>query len=156
METGALYYKKFERKVLAIDYIEWAFYMIYNGMSNPSLNILVSLTEPLNIFEVEEYFNRALNELDIVEPSYEESAKHYVRYLLRQIVADPSIAIDNAYQIYTIAREHFLDEEQGRWYEISEKIDDFLYGDNIQNITQTAINRVIVQESEQQLKNKYV
>jgi len=156
METGVLYYKKFEEKVLAIDYIEWAFYMVNKGMSKPSLNILVSLTEPLNIFEVEEYFNRALNELDIVEPSYEESAKHYVRYLLRQIVADPSTAIDNAYEIYIIAREHILYDEQARWFEISEMIDDFLYGDNIKNITQTAINRVIVQESEQQLKNNFV
>jgi len=155
METGVLYYKKFERKVLASDYIDWAFYMIHNGMSNPSLNILVSLTEPLNIFEVEEYFNRALNELAIVEPSYEESARQYVRYLLRQIVADPSIAIDNAYAIYIIAREHCLNEEV-IWFEISEMIDDFMYGDNLQNITRTDIDRIIVQESERQLKNKFV
>ena len=86
METGVLYYKKFERKVLASDYIEWAFYMIHNGMSNPSLNI----------FEVEERINRALNELDSVETSVAESAKHYVGYLLRQIVAHPSLAMYNA------------------------------------------------------------
>lgn len=156
METGVLYYKKFERKVLAIDYIEWAFCMMHNGMSKPSLNILGSLTEPLNIFEVEDYFNRALNELDIAEPSYEESAKHYVRYLLRQIVDDPSMAIDNAYEIYTIISEHSLDEELERWYEISEMIGDFLYGDNINNITRDFLNKFIIKVSEQQLKNNYL
>ena len=150
METGILYYKKFERKVLTKDYIDWAICMMHNGKSKPSLNILVSLTEPLNNFEVEDYFNKAVNELDIAEPSYEESAKHYVRYLLRQIVADPSIAIDNAYEIYTIVSEHSLDEEQESWYEISEMIDDFLYGDNIKNITRSFLNKVIVEVSERQ------
>lgn len=156
MDTGVLYYKIFERKVLACDYIGWAFYMLHNGKSTSSLNVLVSLKKPLNIFEVEEYFNRAINELNIVRPSYEESARHYVRYLLKEIVDDPSKAIDNAYDIYNIAREHFLDEEQDIWYEISEMIDDFLYGDNIKNITRTSLTKVIVLESEHQLKNKFL
>lgn len=120
------------------------------------LNVLVSLKKPLNIFEVDEYFNRAINELNIARPSYEESARHYVQYLLREIVDDPSKAIDNAYDIYKIAREHFLDEEQDIWYEISEMIDDFLYGDNIKNITRTSLTKVIVLESEHQLKNKFL
>lgn len=153
METEVLYFKKLEGTVLAIDYIEWAFTMLHNRMSTPSLNILASLTEPLNIFEVEDYFNRALYELDITEPSYEDSAKHYVRYLLRQIVDDPGLAIENAYKVYTIARDHFLDEEQDRWYEISELIDDVLYGDNSKNITQAYLTQLIVQVSKQQLDN---
>ncbi|ARF17834.1 hypothetical protein [Sporosarcina ureae] len=156
MDTGVLYYKIFERKVLATDYIGWAFYMLHNGNSTPSLNVLSSLIKPLNIFEVEEYFNRAINELNISKPSYEESARHYVRYLLREIVDDPSKAIDNAYDIYKIVREHFLDEEQDIWYEISEMIDDLFYGDNIKNITQTSLTKVIVLESEHQLKNKFL
>ncbi|WP_025784645.1 hypothetical protein [Sporosarcina sp. D27] len=156
MDTGILYYKIFEREVLASDYIGWAFYMLHNGKSTPSLNVLVSLIKPLNIFEVEEYFNRAINELNIVKPSYEESARKYVRYLLREIIDNPSKAIDNAYYIYKIAREHFLDEEQDIWYEISEMIDDLLYGDNIKNITRNSLTKVIVLESEHQLKNKFL
>lgn len=154
MDTGVLYYKIFERTVLATDYIGRAFYMLHNGKSTPSLNVLVSLIKPLNTFEVEEYFNRAINELHIAKPSYEESARHYVRYLLREIIDDPSKAIDNAYDIYKIARDHFLDEEQDIWYEISEMIDDLLYGDNIKDITRTALTKVIVLESKRQLKNK--
>ncbi|WP_303971415.1 hypothetical protein [Sporosarcina ureae] len=154
MDTGVLYYKIFERTVLATDYIEWASYMLNNGKSAPSLNVLVSLSKPLNIFEVEGYFNRAITELNIAKPSYEESARHYVQYLLREIINDPSKAIDNAYDIYKIAREHFLDEEQEIWYEISEKIDDVLYGDNIKDITRTSLTKIIVLESEHQLKNE--
>ncbi|PIC87046.1 hypothetical protein CSV72_03430 [Sporosarcina sp. P20a] len=151
METEVLYFKKLEGTVLAIDYIEWAFTMLHNRMSTPSLNILASLTEPLNIFEVEEYFNRALYELDITEPSYEDSAKHYVRYLLRQIVDDPGLAIENADEVYTIARDHFHGEEHDRWYEVSELIDDFLYGDNSENITRAYLTQFILQVSKQQL-----
>lgn len=151
METEVLYYKKFEKTVLAIDYVEWAFCRLHNGMSTPSVNILTSLTEPLNIFEVEDYFNRALHELAFTVPSYEESAKHYVRYLLRQIVDDPTKAIENAYEVYTIVRDDFSNEEQDRWYEISEMIDDFLYGDNSGNITRASLRQVIVQVSRQQL-----
>ncbi|PID16713.1 hypothetical protein CSV63_02160 [Sporosarcina sp. P34] len=154
MNTGVLYYKIFERKVLATDYIEWAFYMLHNGKSTPSLNVLVSLSKPLNTFEVEEYFNRAITELNIAIPSSEESARHYVRYLLRETIDDPSKAIDNAYDIYKIVREHFLDEEQDIWYEISEMIDDLLYGDNIKDITRTSLTKCIVLESEHQLKNE--
>ena len=66
---------------------------------------------------------------------------------------DPGLAIENAYKVYTIARDHFLDEEQDRWYEISELIDDVLYGDNSKNITQAYLNQFIVQVSKQQLDN---
>ena len=156
MDTGVLYYKKFERKVVATDYIEWAFCMLHNGMSSPSLNILVALTGPLNIFELEEYFDRALNELDMAEPSYEESVKDYVEYLLKQIVNDQSKAVGHASEIYVVVCEHFIGEEQARWYEISEMIDDFFYGDNRGNITRDSLNKVIVQASKKQLKNKNV
>ena len=156
MDTGVLYYKIFERKVLATDYIVWAFHMLHNEKSTPSLNVLVSLIKPLNIFEVEEYFNRAINELNIAKPSYQESARHYVRYLLRDVIDDSSKAIDNANDIYKIVREHFPDEEQDIWYEISEMIDDLLYGDNIKNITRTSLTKVIVLEAEHQLKNKFL
>ena len=141
MDTRVLYYKIYERKVLATDYIGWAFYMLRNGKSTPSLNKLVSLIKPLNIFEVEEYFNRAINELNIAKPSYEESVRHYVRTLLREIIDDPSKAIDKAYDIYKIDREHFLDEEQDVWYEISEMIDDLLYGDNIKKYYQKFLDK---------------
>lgn len=156
MDTEVLYYKIFERKVLTTDYIEWAFYMLHNGKSSPSLNVLVSLIKPVNIFEVEEYFNRSMNELNIAKPSYEESARHYIRYLLKEIVEDPSIAIDNAYRIYRIVREHFLNEEQDIWYEISEMIDDVLYGDNIKNVTRISLTKIIVIESKHQMKSNYL
>lgn len=90
MDTGVLFYKIFEKKVVAADYIEWAFCMLQNGRSTTSLNVLGSLKKPLNLFEVEDYFNKAIKELNIARPTYIMSVRHYVRYLLREIVDDPA------------------------------------------------------------------
>lgn len=154
MDTKFLYYKKFKGNVLPTDYVSWAYKMLGNGLSSPSLNILATLEEPFNIFEVEQFFKRAINELRLTEPSYEESAEGYVQYLLQQIILDNESAIDIAYEIYKVLREHFdFDYKKlANWYEISEMIGDFRYGDNVKNITQDALVEVIVQEANKQLE----
>ncbi|MGJ7912948.1 hypothetical protein [Neobacillus sp. LXY-1] len=88
MDTKILYYKIFEGDVKPIDYVNWANQMLINGFSTQSLYTLSSLRESLNIFEVEDYFKRAMNELKLMEPSQEECAKYYIRDLLLKIVAD--------------------------------------------------------------------
>lgn len=50
MDTGVLFYKIFEKKVVAADYIEWAFWMLQNGRSTTSLNVLVSLEKTAEYF----------------------------------------------------------------------------------------------------------
>ena len=130
--------------------------MLENEVSTTSLNILASLREPLNIFEVEDYFNRALDELDIEEPLYEECAKCYIRYLLIQIVDDNNKAMNLAYEIYEVIREHFTNEELDKWFEISEMIDDYRYGDNIKNLTKDFIITIIVALAKKQLSNKFL
>ncbi len=147
MDTKFLYYKKFEGNVLPADYISWAYKMLENGFSSPSLNILASLEEPFNIFEVEQFFIRAINELSLPEPSYEESMEGYVQYLLHQIMLDNESAINSAYEIYKVLRENFDNEKVDIWYEISEMMDDFHYGDNVKNITRESLIKIIVQEA---------
>lgn len=85
---------------MPVDYVNWAFSMLENEFSTTSLNILASMKEPLNIFEVKEYFKRALGELSMAEPSYEECAKYYISNLLRGILDDKNNAINFAYEIY--------------------------------------------------------
>lgn len=154
MDINVLYYKKFEGNVRSVDYVVWACSMLENEFSSPSLSlsILASLEEPLNIFEVEQFFERAKRELKLTQPTYEESVEGYVQYLLQQILLDKQKAIEIAYDIYTILREHFDNEKVYRWYEISEMIDDFQYGDNVKNITQDLLVKVILQEANNQLE----
>ncbi|MCM3399176.1 hypothetical protein [Oceanobacillus profundus] len=151
-----LCFKKFKGKEKPVDYVNWAYSLWENETRTPSVNILASLREPLNIFEVEDYFNRALGELGIKEPSYEECAKCYIRYLLMQIIDDHNKAINLAYEIYEVVREHFTNEELEIWFEISEMIDDFRYGDNINKFTEDFIITIIVQEAKKQLISKFL
>lgn len=158
MDTKILYYKRFKGNVMPIDYINWANCMLENENSTTSLNILASLREPLNIFEIEEYFKRALGELSMTEPSNEECAKYYIRHLLRVILNDKNKALNLAYEIYEVVREHFFNEELEIWYiwyEISEMIDDFRYGDNPRNFTHEFLITIIVHETNKQLSNKF-
>lgn len=158
IDTKILYFKKFKGEEMPIDYINWANSMLENDNSTTSLNILVSLREPLNIFEIEEYFKRAMSELSMKEPSNEECAKHYIRHLLKEILNDKNNAINLAYEIYEVVREHFFNEELEIWYiwyGISEMIDDFRYGDNPSNITHEFLISIIVHETKKQLSNKF-
>jgi hypothetical protein len=139
MDTPILFYKIHQGEVDPIDYINWALKMLENNNDSFSLNILSSLSEPLNIFEVEDYFKRALRELKMQEPTFEECAEYYIRQLAKRILEEENSAIDLAYKIYEIVRE--LDNYDGleEWYNISDMIDDFRYGDNISNLSKVAL-----------------
>lgn len=156
MNTYILFYKIYEGKDEPVDYWNWAFKMIESEFSSPSLYILSSLTEPLNIFEVKDYFNKAVKELRIEKPTQEECAKYLICNLLSRIIEDQTKAIDYAYEVYKLVREHFINEELDIWYEISEMIDDFRYGDNIENITMDLLTSKIIQEAKKQIqKNNF-
>ncbi|MFC6039531.1 hypothetical protein ACFPYN_08850 [Paenisporosarcina macmurdoensis] len=152
METKMLYYKIFEKKVEPVDYVNWAIKMLENSDTSTSLSILSSLSEPLNIFEVENYFNRAVRELGMEEPSQDDCSKYYFWYLVKQITDNESNAINYAYEIYQVVREEFVSEELNVWYEISVMIDDYQYGDNVEGITREALITLIVKEAKKQLK----
>ena len=92
-------------------------------------------------------------ELKLPEPSYKESTEGYVQYLMQQITLGNGI-IDTAYEVYKILREYldYDDEKLIVWYTISEMIDDFYYGDNINNITEDFLLKVITREADVQLE----
>ena len=156
METKMLYYKIFEKKVEPVDYVNWAIKMLENSDTSASLNILSSLSETLNIFEVEDYFHRAMRELGMEEPSQDECSKYYFWYLLKQIIDNESNAINYAYEIYQIVSEEFVSEELNVWYEISEMIGDYRYGDNVEGITRESLIKTIVKEVEKQLNCNFL
>ncbi|TWE08003.1 hypothetical protein FB550_10114 [Neobacillus bataviensis] len=125
MDTPFLFYKIHQGDVDPIDYINWALKMLENNNDSFSLNIHSSLSEPLNIFEVEDYFKRALSELKLQEPAFEECAEYYIQQLAKRIFKEEDSAIDLAYKIDEIVRELDISEGLEGWYNISEMIDDF-------------------------------
>ena len=147
IETSILYYKIYKSKVKPNDYINWALRMLENDYSSFSLNILSSLREPLNIFEVEGYFRNAVSELSIKEPTYTECAEFYIHQLSKKILENENNAIDIAYQIYEIVQDLDYPEDLEEWYNISEFLDDFKYGDNHFKLSKVALIRTIVNEA---------
>ncbi|PGZ90953.1 hypothetical protein [Bacillus sp. AFS029533] len=83
MNTNILYFKIYEHEVTSSDYVNWAIEMLLNDYLTDSLIILASFIEPLNIFEVEDYFQRSIKELNISKPTHQECAGYYKSHSIR-------------------------------------------------------------------------
>lgn len=151
MDTLLLFYKIYQGDVKPIDYIDWSLYMLENDCSSISLNILSSLREPLNIFEVEDYFRRASKELDLQEPSFEECATYYIHHLSEKILNDENNTLEIVYEIYKVVRELDYPEELEEWCTISDMMDDFLYGGNNSNWSEATLLTIIAKEAKNTL-----
>lgn len=127
--------------------------MLENNCSSFSLNILSSLREPLNIFEVEDYFGRVLSEMELQEPSYEECARYYILHLSEKILQDKNNAVDIVYDINTVIRDIDYPEDLEEWFIISDMIDEFHYGGNNFKLTKDELIATIMNEAKSQLKN---
>ncbi|MYL33359.1 hypothetical protein GLW08_08660 [Pontibacillus yanchengensis] len=86
MQSNALFYIIQKEIVSVEDYINWSHSLLENNISSPSLNIIATFSFEDNIFEVEEYFNKALNELEIQKPSFEVSTRAYIELLANKII----------------------------------------------------------------------
>lgn len=153
METGSLFYKKFNNIVESKDYVAWSISMIENNHQSISLYSLSTFKEPYNIFEIEEYFERALKELKVSIPSFEESCYEQIRFLSRIILKDENKAIDIAQDIYHISVELGYPDDLEEWFYISEMRDSFYYGGNRNSYkVKKRLVATIVEAAKQQLK----
>ncbi|WP_129692260.1 hypothetical protein [Gottfriedia acidiceleris] len=82
MNTNILYFKIYENEVTSSDYVNWAIEMLLNDYITDSLINLASFNEPLNIFEVEEYFQRSIKELNISEPTHQACEEYYKSHII--------------------------------------------------------------------------
>ena len=79
-----------------------------------------------NIFEVEVYFNRTINELGIKKPTFEVCARAYIGLLANRIIQvnDHKEIFDLTDMIFQIvAMELDYPNELYTWFELSEMID---------------------------------
>ena len=156
VDTPILFYNIRLGDAASADYIDWALSMLEQDHDSFSLKILSSLSEHVNAFEIDDFFRRAIQELHLHEPSHEECAQYYIQQLAKRILMeDENSTIDLAYKIYKVVDE--LDNFDGleEWYEISEMIDDFRYGDNRSNITRVALLVTIEREAKKTIKLFY-
>ncbi|WP_121613584.1 hypothetical protein [Mesobacillus foraminis] len=132
METNVLFYKIHKGTVSTEDYVNWSHSLLEKNVSSPSLNILSSFSFDDNLFEVEVYFKRALEELAIKEPTFEICARAYIGLLANRIIIanDYTKIFDFAHKIFQIvATELYLSDDLSVWFEISEMIDRLDFND---------------------------
>ncbi|WP_338452707.1 hypothetical protein R4Z09_13095 [Niallia oryzisoli] len=126
METKVLFYKIYKGRVSIEDYINWSHSLLEKNVTSSSLNILSSFTFNDNLFEVEVYFNRTINELGIKKPTFEACARAYISLLANRIkqVNDHTEIFNLADMIFKIVAMELDDpNELYTWYELSEIID---------------------------------
>lgn len=90
-------------------------------------------------------------ELNLTVPSPEECARAYIEMLCKEIVSGDSAPFPIIDNIYLVVREYAL-HELTVWYDISEQIDDFRYGDNYRNTTKEVLMALIKKEAMKQLE----
>ena len=132
VETNLLFYKIQKGTVSTEDYVNWSHSLLEKDVSSPSLNILSSFSFDDNIFEVEAYFKRALDELAIKEPIFEICARAYIGLLANRIITvnDHKEIFNLADMIFqVVAIELYNSDELHAWFEISELIDRLDYDD---------------------------
>jgi len=65
--------------------VSWAMSLLEQGIETDNLAVLASLLPPLNEFEVDEYFNTVLSELELVLPEAEDSVEGYAKILAHEV-----------------------------------------------------------------------
>ncbi|WP_223702580.1 hypothetical protein [Sutcliffiella deserti] len=144
MELLELYYKKYTGKVQAPDYVKWAIHSLYKEIDTPNLRKLAGMQGQLNIFEVEKMFHDAMNSIQKEAPSKEQCVDYHLKNLHSQLLMPVKNAMEVVKEIYDCTIEHDLFEEQMKWQEVSDAIDDFQHGDNFPGYTLENINKIIV------------
>jgi hypothetical protein len=132
VETNVLFYKIQKGTITTEDYVNWSYSQLEKNVSSPSLNILSSFSFDDNLFEVEMYFKRAIDELVINEPTFEICARAYIGFLANKIkkAYEHTVIFDLADMIFQIAATELDNaDDLFAWFEISEMIDRLNYDD---------------------------
>ncbi|WP_231495749.1 hypothetical protein [Paucisalibacillus sp. EB02] len=139
-----LYYKRYIGTVQPSDYVEWATNSLH--MDVREINKLASMNRKakLNIFEMEKMFEDAMKNIQWEVPLKEQCLDYHMKKLHSQLLLPVENAMLIVKEIYDCTIEHDLFEEQMKWQEISDAIDDFQYGDNYYGYTLEKINEMII------------
>ncbi|OZT13690.1 hypothetical protein CHN50_03705 [Priestia aryabhattai] len=155
MNTLELHYHIYQNNVSVADhYLPWAFSMIESDCESASLYILAALQEPYNIFEAEHYFRRAVEELELKVPTEQECTTYVVYKRLEELMNQPDDLFNKVYDLSTlIIYELDSPKQLASFVEVSDLIDDFLYGDNYLKLTECTLKKEVLTRVEEVLQS---
>ena len=82
--------------------ISWAMTLLEQGVEAENLSILATLSNPVNEFEADDYFDRTLRELGIEMPSYDCALEGYAKALATDVVNGVLSPEEGASKLYGI------------------------------------------------------
>lgn len=144
MELLELFYKKYTDTVEALDYVDWAKHYLYMDVLEIQKLASMEMETPLNIFEIEKMFDDAMVAMNRDAPSMEQCIDYHLKQLHAKLLKPVEDAILVVKEIYNCAIEHNVLDVQMDWQEMSDAIDDFQYGDNLNGYTLDKINKMIM------------
>jgi len=129
--TKELYYKIYKNIENSQDYLKWSFTLIDNGFEEKSLLQLASLKSTESLFVFKEYFDKAIREMNIRIPTFEEcSLAFLVKYCNEILNENPRDIFDIVKNIFNVVVQD-LDRapEFSIWLELDDGIDRIRYDD---------------------------
>ncbi|MTD31148.1 hypothetical protein GIW82_08750 [Planomicrobium sp. YIM 101495] len=142
-----LYFKRYRGSAEAKDYIAWATGNLYKFSRNVKVLAGMSLTNHHNLFEIEEIFQKAMQELGLQTPAELDCVHHYVKKLHMELLYSGENAISVVREIYQTAITYELSDLQEEWQELSDATDDYLDGDNSHAYTKESLQHWIVADA---------
>ena len=116
------------RQLLSEDYVDWAGEMLVAGYDSYSLCILAGLDRRASSFETENYFARALKELNLSLPDPDAAVRVYGCEIAQQILDGKITAQDGVRKLSHICVGLIYEPDFIGWYELEEALDSILYG----------------------------
>lgn len=111
------------------DYVDWAVACLESDLDSKNIRILASLRNAASPSEVENYFNRSLQDLGLTVPDRRECLVEYARGVAQQIVSGDVSPLDGCSQIYRVVRALDVPHEMIAWLYLDEGLHPHNLGD---------------------------
>lgn len=146
--TNNLLAKRYLGSATYEDYIGWAVKCLESDIDSKNIRILASLQKPWYSSEVEDYFNRSLNDLGWKMPGKRECLMAYARGFAEQIVSGAITPVEGCDSIYRIVLALQYPREMSSWVFLDER----LHPETFSELHGTELDQAIVNEANRFIK----
>ena len=126
----AIFGKKALQQLSSGDYVDWAGEMLVQGYDSRSLRILAGLDRFVSTFEAEDYFVRAITELNLTLPDSDTAIRAYACAIARQIIEEKITAKDGVRALFKICIAAEYARDFIIWLELDDALDSLLSGNH--------------------------
>ena len=146
----AIFGKKALQQLSSGDYVDWAGEMLVQGYDSRSLRILAGLDRFVSTFEAEDYFVRAITELNLTLPDSDTAIRAYACAIARQIIEDEITARDGVRALFKICIATEYAGDFIIWLELDEALESLMAGHypfTYQSATQDNFDEIVKREA---------